>query len=593
MRLALPLVCIAFSLPAFGQVTELLSQSSGGIRSNGYSTQLAITPDGRFVAFVSAATNLVAGDTNGANDVFVRDRFAGTTERVSLANGGNESDASSSSPAISADGRYVVFASSATNLVAGDTNDALDVFVRDRVLGTTTRVSVSGSGAQGDATSSLPSISADGRYVVFQSFASNLVSGDTGGFQDIFLRDLVAGTTERVDVSASGAQADQGATNPRISADGGAIVFDSGSTNLVLGDTNGQQDVFLRDRASGTIERVSLAGSATEANAHSSQPAVSGDGRYVAFVSLASNLVAGDTNGMPDIYVRDRVALTTVRASLGSNGEQPNAFCTGAELSLDGRRVAFESNATSLIVPDMTSYLNDVFVRDLDAGTLEFASLRTNGAQPDDASTAGVLSADGRFVAFLSFGTDVVPGDTNGAPDVFLRDRRASGFTSLCAAGSGGVIACPCANPPAGAARGCDNSTASGGAALAASGAAHLAQDTLVFATSGETPSATSVVMQGDALVNSGLVFGQGVRCAGGTLKRLYVKTASSGAIQAPDLAGGDSSVHARSAALGDPLAPGAVRGYFVYYRDPLVLGGCPAGSTFNATQTGRVEWQP
>jgi len=168
-----------------------------------------------------------------------------------------------------------------------------------------------------------------------------------------------------------------------------------------------------------------------------------------------------------------------------------------------------------------------------------------------------------------------------------------SRFTSLCDPGSDGVHACPCANAPAGGGRGCDNSAATGGAALSASGAAYLAADSLMFTTSGEKPTATSVLLQGTTPVASGAVYGQGVRCLGGALKRLFTKSASGGSITAPSFAAGDASVSARSAAKGDPIHAGDSRWYLVYYRDPTVLGGCPSSSTFNTTQTGRVDWHP
>jgi hypothetical protein len=204
-----------------------------------------------------------------------------------------------------------------------------------------------------------------------------------------------------------------------------------------------------------------------------------------------------------------------------------------------------------------------------------------------------VVSADGRFVAFESSASNLVSGDFNNYDDIFLRDRFASGFTSLCDPGSGGVLACPCSNPPSGPGRGCDNSSSTGGASLAASGDAYLAVDSLVFTTSGEKPTATSILLQGTASPAAGVVYGQGVRCVGGALKRLFTKTASGGGITVPDFGGGDPSVSARSAAKGDTISPGQSRWYLVYYRDPTVLGGCPASSTFNATQTGQTTWSP
>ena len=310
------------------------------------------------------------------------------------------------------------------------------------------------------------------------------------------------------------------------------MAFVSNSSNLVAGDANGTYDIFVRDRQTGATERVSVSSNGTEANGFSSLPAISADGRYVAFQSSASNLVSGDTNAVDDIFIHDRQSGTTERVSVGAGGVQGN-------------------------------------------GPSEFPA----------------ISADGRCAAFASAATNLVAGDTNGASDVFVRDRRPAGFTSVCEPSLAGVIACPCANPPSGPGRGCNNSAATGGAALSASGTAYISMDTLVFTTSGEKPTATSIVLQGPALLGTGAVFGQGVRCVTGTLKRLYTKSASGGSITAPNFGAGDPTVTARSAALGNSIAGGESRWYLIYYRDPTVLGGCPSLSTFNATQTGRVDW--
>ncbi len=248
------------------------------------------------------------------------------------------------------------------------------------------------------------------------------------------------------------------------------------------------------------------------------------------------------------------------------------------------------SFATNLVSND-TNGVSDIFVHDRLSGSTERVSISTAGAQGDQSSTNDAISADGRFVAMSSNATNLVGGDTNAVADVFVRDRFASGFTSVCDAGLAGVIACPCSNPPVGPGRGCDNSSSTGGAILSASGVAYLSMDTLVFTTNAEKPTATSIVMQGNALEVNGLVFGQGIRCAAGALKRLYAKTAVGGSITAPDFGAGDPTVSARSAMLGDAIQAGQSRWYLVYYRDPIVLGGCPAASTFNATQTGRVVW--
>jgi len=238
----------------------------------------------------------VPGDTNNGADVFVRDRVTGTT-LVSLTRTGAQAAVGSDSSAISTDGRYVALVSSGDNVVVGDTNNADDVFVRARTAGTTTLVSASRTtGDSADAESSGAAISADGRYVGFSSPATNLVAGDTNGTYDVFLRDLLAGTTSRVSVRSDGAQGNAlSGFNPGLSADARYIAFTSNASNLVSGDTNGTGDTFVRDRVAGTTTRVSVSGTGAQANARSTHAAISAGGQYVVFESLASNLVAGDT----------------------------------------------------------------------------------------------------------------------------------------------------------------------------------------------------------------------------------------------------------------------------------------------------------
>ena len=225
--------------------------------------------------------------------------------------------------------------------------------------------------------------------------------------------------------------------------------------------------------------------------------------------------------------------------------------------------------------------------------TTEVVSLTTQGVQPNSYCDMPSISADGRVIVFRSAASTFVSGDTNQSTDIFAHDRAASGFTSLCSPGLEGVIPCPCSNPPSRDQRGCDNSSATGGAKLTASGVAYLSMDTLVFTTSGEKPTATSVLLQGTTQVTAGAPYGQGLRCTGGVLKRLYTKAASGGSITVPEFSAGDPSVSARSLARANQIYPGESRWYLVFYRDPVVLGGCPSSSTFNATQTGKVTWFP
>ena len=423
--------------------TERASVAGDGSEADGASWNPSITGDGEVAGFWSGASNLVAGDTNGADDVFVRDRQAGTTERVSVVSGPVESDGASSEHAVNADGRYVAFMSTADNLVAGDTNGAPDVFVRDRQAGTTERVSVAGDSTEGNADSEAPSLSSDGRYVMFMSAADNLVAGDTNGAPDVFVRDRQAGTTERVSVAGDGSQALGFSGYPATSADGRYVVFMSAADNLVAGDANGVPDVFVRDRQAGTTERVSVASGGGEADAFSWYPATSGDGRYVVFLSAADDLVAGDTNGAPDVFVRDRQAGTTERASVATDGSEGNADSGTAapSISADGSRVAFVSGASNLVAGD-TNGVGDVFLRDRQAGTTERVSVAGDGTQADAASTSTAISADARYVAFSSLATNLVSGDLNGSSDVFVsgpRDPAPPATDSVGVAVTGGI----------------------------------------------------------------------------------------------------------------------------------------------------------
>ncbi len=580
-----------FALPSAAQSTFRVSVDSAGAQANNDSGfyRVSITADGRFVAFDSVASNLVAGDTNASADVFLHDNWSGTTERVSVDSFGAQGNSDSTWPSLSADGRFVAFESSASNLVPGDTNGKHDVFVRDRVTGITERVSVDGIGSQGNAHSYWPSISANGDFVAFVSDASNLVAGDTNGWGDVFVRDRTLGTTERVSVDSAGAQGMNISDSPSISADGNLVAFASWSETLVTGDTNVTKDIFVHDRQSGATELASVSTSGAQGNYPSDQPSISADGRFVAFCTNSSTLVSGDTNIVEDVFVRDLQAGTTERVSISTSGAQASTTCAGPSMSADGRFVVFHTGSNTLVGGDTNGSV-DVFLRDRLNGTTSRVSVDSAGGQVSGNSDKATLSADAGVVAFRSFSGNMVPNDTNGWYDVFVRDRgTASPGTDLCQPGSSGSIPCPCANPAASSPRGCDNSFGTGGAQITSSGRAWLAGDTVVFATNGQTPSSTSIVLQGNAGITTGVAFGQGVRCVGGTLKRLYMKTASGGSMTAP--APGDPPVSVRSGAVGDAIPAGGHRWYAVYYRDPVVLGGCPATSGFNVTQTQAITW--
>ncbi len=413
--------------------TERVSVSSDNAQADNDSNfGVSISADGRFVAFVSYADNLVSGDNNGTPDVFVHDSALSTTERVSISTTGAEADAArslnrvigSSNPLISADGRFVAFDSAATNLVSNDTNCYGDVFVHDRQTGLTERVDVSSTSAQASLGSTCnpetptfstgASISADGRFVAFISDADNLVPNSGQGFPPQFfayVRDRQNGTTEQISPAGEAA----------ISGNGRFVAFSS--TTCGPGSFfRGTIVICLRDRSRGTNELISVSSAGDVADGSSGNPAISADGRFVAFVSPASNLVPNVANGILQVFVRDRVTGVTERVSISETGDQITGILGGNQvnfhsrfpsISNDGRIVAFVSGSTA-------------YVRDRIAGKTEVVSVSMTGKPRDGVelsrSPVGV-SADGRLVAFQSFANDLVPNDTNGHSDIFVRDR--------------------------------------------------------------------------------------------------------------------------------------------------------------------------
>lgn len=383
----------------------------------------SISGSGRYVAFETDSDNLTPGDTNTETDVFVRDRKTGRTELVSVRSNGVQGNSWSGYSAVSGNGRFVAFTADASNLVKGDTNDADDVFVHDRRTGTTTRISVSGRGRQGNDDSDYPSISGTGRYIVFSSDATNLVPNDDNGYTDLFVHDRARGTTRLVTVRSNGVQsnAPTGYIGPgAISADGRFITFGSTASNLVQGDGNGVTDVFVRDVAAGTTTRVSISSTGDEGDGSSHDSTISADGRFVAFPSNATNLVVGDGNGDQDIFVHNMQRGSTRRVSVSSADEEADGFSGYATISADGRYVAFDSSAENLIAND-TNDRTDVFVRDRGRRTTKRVSLTNAGGEGNDSSEYPFLSSNGRFVAFQSTATNLVGNDANAATDIYVR----------------------------------------------------------------------------------------------------------------------------------------------------------------------------
>ncbi len=414
---------------------ERVSVSSTGAQGDGPSARFggdaAISAVGRFVLFGSEATNLAPSTTDGSRNLFLYDTLSDTIELISVATDGTPAG-SSGFGQVTADGRFVVFQSCAPNLVFGDTNDACDIFVRDRLFGTTEIVSISTTGESANAGAGAgPSISDDGRYVAYHSLASNLVAGDTNGEYDVFLRDRLAGTTVRVSEATGGGDPDGVSQEAFVSADGRFVSFDSVASNLVAGDTNSASDVFLHELATGLTRRVSVSSTGAEANGTSGASSLSADGRLIAFSSTASNLVPGDT-GFDDVFVRDNALGTTERISVSSAGAQANAGSGPSltnGLSADGRYAVFQSAASNLVAGDANA-TTDVFVRDRVAGVTTRVNVPSSGVEANGQSFNTAIGGDGGVTAFASDASNLVAGDTNDTTDVFTSICRPSA-TSL------------------------------------------------------------------------------------------------------------------------------------------------------------------
>jgi len=401
--------------PAPVPALSLASVSSAGAQGNGWSGAPALTASGRFVAFGSFSDDLVPGDTNGTWDVFVRDRELGVTERVSLHTSGAQPNGMCSFPSISDDGRMVAFQSVATNLFPGDANAAWDVFVHDRASGETRLVSRSSAGEPGDGPSQSAVLSADGSFVAFQSHATNLAPDPNGAVRDVFVHDLRTGETELVSVSDLGLAGNMNSDLPSISADGSRISFHSNANNLVPGDTNGMPDVFVRDRLAGTTRRVSVATGGVQASVHSYNSSISADGRFVAFQTAASLVPADDDGGFLDVYVHDLATGETLGITPGDPAFAPDETITLPSISGDGLRVAFQA----VVIPYPVFAASQIFVHDRATGATTRLSERF-GVAGDDDSTLPVISGGGGVVAFESRATNLVRGDSNNAADVLV-----------------------------------------------------------------------------------------------------------------------------------------------------------------------------
>jgi Tol biopolymer transport system component len=412
------------------RVIELLSQTARGMSAEGRSEAPAVNQDGLAAAYSSNALDLVSPPfTNAISQMYARDLEMITSELVSKASngrGGNQPSQASGFPAgISADGRYVTFSSSASNLVGDDLLGLENVFVYDRVAGALELIT-RGTDGPANGASNFAKISGDGRYVVFQSIASNLVDGDDNGLAHIYVFDRTDGVMVLVSVGVDGAT-DGPSITPNISEDGRVVAFASRATNLVTPSTSGAfEQIFATDWHAETTELVSLSSAGQAGNALSFLPALNRDGTQVAFKSEAFNLVPNDTNGVPDVFVRDRPAETTERVSVDSFGNQSNGLSGGPGISGDARFVAFASFASNFVPDDSNGqsdvYVYDRFPPDRMQGIIARVTVGIDGEQPNNGVSdfPVTVSGDGRWIGFASAASNLVPNDLNNDQDAFL-----------------------------------------------------------------------------------------------------------------------------------------------------------------------------
>jgi len=409
-------------------VTSRLSVDASGTEANLGSEQPSVTPDGRYLAFVSSATNLVPGVTPTAPQIYVKDLLIGTVVIVSVNSSGVPANRNCAAPSISANGRRVAFHSEASNLAATDPNTAFDVFVRDLDSAQTFHISQAfGGGPSVDAMNSgNPSLSADGMFVAFESDGTDLVDPPTSGGSQIYRRQVDTNTTLLVSVNELAEEANNNCFSPSISGNGSVIAFDSSADNLSSLDAPSTTDVYVRDISSGMTELVSVEApgnpdgiaDGVQANGQSTSPWLSADGQVVAFESTAPDLIVGDVNGRVDVFLRRRGSGPTLlvsKHSSGAQGSRDSAFGVG---STDGRYVAFSSQAPNLVDKD-TNLSEDYFWHDTVTGKTVRVSVATGGGEALGADARPSMTADGRFVFFHSDSGLLVEADTNGANDIF------------------------------------------------------------------------------------------------------------------------------------------------------------------------------
>jgi hypothetical protein len=405
----------------------LASTSDAGTKGNGGSSTPSSSADGTKVAFYSTATNLDPADTDTLHDIYVKDLASGDITLASTSDTGVKGNGSSFWVSMSAEGKKVVFGSFATNLDPADTDGLRDVYVKDLATGDITLASTSDTGVKGNGDSAsfaFPSMSADGTKVAFQSLATNLDPADADGLSDIYVKDLASGDISLASTSDTGIKGNGGSSDLSsfaLSANGTKVAFGSSATNLDPADTDAAGDIYVKDLSTGNITLASTSDTGVKGNGLT--VAMSAGGTRVAFGSFATNLDPGDTDDLLDIYVKDLSTGDITLASTSDTGVKGNSSSSiFPSLSADGTKVGFSSSASNLDPRKAHPGDDAIYLKDLSSGDITLASTSDTGVTGHGDSTFPSLSADGTKVAFQSRATNLDPADTDTSDDIYVKD---------------------------------------------------------------------------------------------------------------------------------------------------------------------------
>lgn len=509
-RVSLAALLVAFAPASLAQTSrlesltyanpEVLGAQAAGSELSGRCCQPRLSEDGRHVLFVSTASNLVAGDHNGVEDLFLRDRQTGATRMVNVRADGRPGRSTTASSevagSVSADGRLVAFSSRQQDLVAGDSNQTADVFLHDTTTGSTVLLVTGIGGAPADAGARHPSISASGRYVAFESASTNLLAGPAGSAPQVYLLDRDSNTLERISVTPGGQPATTGGLLATVSDDGRYVAFLSESDDLVAGTgNNGVQQLYVRDRQLGQTRRLSeRAGTPADGLIRAAQ--IAGNGGSVVFQTDATNLIAGDGNLLDDVFVVPVLGGAIMRVSVATNGSEADRASRNPTISRNGRRLSFDSAAVLAVGGTLDG--SQVYLRDLDAGTTVLASVNNGGANGNGEEFDAWLSADGAVIAFNASSTNLVADDTNQFNDRFARVLEPGTTERVSLADAGGPYPAP-----AYAVLGTGSSASLGESTLAIRGQRQLSGDSrfLVLSTTSKVLGATQISVAGNQIV--------------------------------------------------------------------------------------------